>query len=105
MIHFVILFGLGVTGSFAVELLKIVYSYERGRPLPARYSQKGFWIARTFLAMIGGILVLIYGVQNEYLAFQIGAGTQGIIESIVNKSPENPLPPNPAPANVPAPNP
>jgi hypothetical protein len=89
------IFLFGLAGSAAVEALKIVLTYEAGRALPARYSRKGFWIARICLAISAGVLAVSWGNQNAYLAFYIGASFPAFLESASRNPPD---PPNSPPA-------
>jgi hypothetical protein len=82
----------GVAGSVAVELVKVVLAYDAGRQLPARYRHAGFLIARGLLAVTGGLLAIAYGIQSEILAFQVGASTPAILESLARSPPDRPRP-------------
>lgn len=80
----------GLLGSVAVEVLRAVRVYEDGKRVPARYSRKGFWIARVMLAMIGGAVTVAYNINSPILAFHIGAATPSILESLSKNPPNKP---------------
>jgi hypothetical protein len=50
------MFLLGIAGSIAVEVWNLSKIYESGKRLPARYQRWGFWVVRSLLALIGGVL-------------------------------------------------
>lgn len=72
---YVFLWGFG--GSLAVEFIlsfKIITGVVKK---PERYDKGGYWIARFFLAIFGGVMAYAYykelGYNNEVLAIHIGA--------------------------------
>jgi hypothetical protein len=75
-------FVFGVIGSVSMEVLVMYSMYLRGRQWPQRYSQKGFWVVRSLIAFMGGLLAFAYGVENSVLALQIGAATPAILEKL-----------------------
>lgn len=85
-------FLFGLAGSASVEAVRIVFTYESGRPLPIRYRRLGFWIARICSAIGAGILAVSWGNQNSYLAFYVGASFPAFLESASHNPPDPPLP-------------
>jgi hypothetical protein len=80
------IFLFGLAGSAAVETLRVVIAYERGR-IPARYKKWGFWSVRSLLGAFAGLLAVAYDVQSGILAMHIGAATPAIIENFATKPP------------------
>ena len=75
-------FGCGVLGSAAVELVTVLQYYEasdHGIKLPDRYFLRGFWFARSLLALMAGSLAVFYGIDNPILAINVGASAPLII--------------------------
>jgi hypothetical protein len=81
-----VVFLFGLAGSAAVEALKVVVAYERGR-IPERYKKPGFWCVRSILGGFAGLLAVAYDVQSAILAMHIGAATPAIIENFATKPP------------------
>ena len=73
-------FAWGFAGSAAVEMVTLLtyYSARAGR-LPARYRKAGFWITRTILAVLAGLLAVAYEIDKRILAFNVGAATPLIV--------------------------
>ena len=84
------IFLFGLAGSASVETVRIVFTYEAGRPLPVRYRRVGFWIARICLAVGAGVLAVSWGNQNSYLAFYVGASFPAFLESASHNPPDSP---------------
>lgn len=75
-------FWIGVIGSIAVELVAVAAIYEAGVPFPAKYKSALFWVVRGLIAIAGGILVLVYNVNNLPAALQIGASTPAVLAAL-----------------------
>ena len=73
-------FAWGFAGSAAVEMVTLLsyYSARAGR-LPARYRKAGFWVTRTILAVVAGLLAVAYEIDKRILAFNVGAATPLIV--------------------------
>lgn len=73
-------FAWGFLGSAAVEMVALLGFYSTGsRRLPARYRRVGFWITRTVLAVLAGLLAVAYEIDKRILAFNVGAATPLIV--------------------------
>jgi hypothetical protein len=86
----VYLFILGFAGSGAVELVRLYRLLLAGRKFPTCYTTrwKIYVPIRIGIALFGGWLVLIYGVESQILALQIGASTPSIVETVF-RAPED----------------
>jgi hypothetical protein len=82
------IFLYGVLGSAAVEILRLLRGFEKGRPLAKRYKSVGFWALRGSLALVGGFLAVAYDIQNGVLAFHIGATAPLIIDAMTKTRPD-----------------
>ena len=80
-------FSLGVFGSLAIELVKILKTYQTGKPLPDEYRLKGYWATRIGLALTGGFMAVIYDVHTNILAVHIGLATPAILENLAKNPP------------------
>jgi hypothetical protein len=82
-----LLYGSGVAGSIAIELVLVLdcYRSSSGR-LPATYRRRGFWIARILFAGLAGLLPLASGVTNYMAAIELGASAQIVLISISNRA-------------------
>ena len=78
------LFWVGVVGSAAVDVVAFAAHYDQSSR-PEKYRRPGFYIARIMIALIGGFLVVIYGVASAPAALQIGASTPAIILAAARK--------------------
>jgi hypothetical protein len=76
----------GFGGSAAVEVLRVVIAFERGK-IPQRYKRPGFWFVRLLLGFFAGLLVIAYGIESKILAMHIGAATPAIIQNFAAKAP------------------
>ncbi|HEX4822953.1 MAG TPA: hypothetical protein VFV19_01435 [Candidatus Polarisedimenticolaceae bacterium] len=73
-------FGWGFLGSAAVEVVTLVALYSSPRrSLPPRYRKAGFWVTRTVLAALAGLLAVAYEIDKRILAFNVGAATPLLI--------------------------
>ena len=81
------IFLFGFLGSVAVEVVRVVRVYEEGRAFPARYRNRGFWVVRGVLALIGGCLAVAYRVPSDILALHVGASTPIITETFARTPP------------------
>ncbi len=76
-------FAWGFAGSGAVEVVALLSSYySTPIELPARYRKPGFWVTRIVLACLAGVLAVGYEIDQRILAFNIGAATPLIINSL-----------------------
>lgn len=78
------LFWVGVIGSLAVEVVAFLAHHEGGA-LPSKYQKISFYIARAALALLGGFLVIAYGIESPVVALQIGASASAILLSFSKK--------------------
>lgn len=73
-------FTWGVLGSVAVELVTLLSLYgSASRRLPPRYRKVGFWVTRSVLAVLAGLLVVAYEIDKRIAAFNVGAATPLIV--------------------------
>lgn len=75
-------FWVGVLGGLFVELITLAAAYESGQRLPERYGRVGFYAVRVALAFAGGVLALVYNVNNFPAALQIGASTPALLAAL-----------------------
>src|SRR5205809_1608012 len=75
-------FWIGVLGSLAVELVAVAAIYDAGGAFPPKYRSLWFWLVRGLIAISGGILVLVYNVNNLPAALQIGASTPAVLAAL-----------------------
>jgi len=79
-------FSWGFLGSAAVELVALTGLYANiDRRFPSRYRRAGFWIARTALAVVAGLLAVAYAIDTRLLAFNVGAATPLIVTFLVRE--------------------
>ncbi len=58
-------------------------AFETSPPrFPTRYRHIGFWIARSALAIVGGLMAVAYNIQSPLLAINIGAATPAILRAL-----------------------
>ena len=73
-------FAWGLLGSAAVEMVTLLGYYSAGATrLPLRYRRVGFWIARSILSVLAGLLAVAYEIDQPILAFNVGAATPLIV--------------------------
>jgi hypothetical protein len=73
-------FAWGFLGSVAVEIVTLLSFYStRATRLPVRYRRVGFWVTRTILAALAGLLAVAYKIDKRILAFNVGAATPLIV--------------------------
>jgi hypothetical protein len=73
----------GFSGSVAVEVVTLLSFYTVNPVrLPGRYRRAGFWITRTLLACLAGLLAVGYRIDQRILAINIGAATPLILTSL-----------------------
>lgn len=80
-------FACGLLGSVSVELLYVLKVYQSGRRFPSRYGKVGFWIVRSALAVIAGVLSSLYNPSSLILALHIGASTPLLIAAFAQSAP------------------
>jgi hypothetical protein len=87
------LFWVGVGGALAVELATFVGHYDKGEH-PEKYKKFGFWCSKAVLALVGGALVVVYGVTTAPAALQIGASASALVLALARGEslPRNPPP-------------
>jgi hypothetical protein len=70
----------GCVGSVGIELVTLLQLYQRpnGR-LPARYHRVGFWIVRTLLVALAGMLAVALQAPSPQLAIACGVSTPLIL--------------------------
>ena len=83
-------FLFGVGGSVAVEVLRLVKLFQSDQKLPAHISHVRFWIVRSLLALLGGVLAMAYNVRSDILAVQIGASAPLLLEQLARTPPRSP---------------
>jgi hypothetical protein len=90
-------FWIGVIGSLAVELVALLAVYEADDRFPDKYRHIGFYVTGILVALMGGVLVEIYRVNNLPAALQIGASTPVMLAALatVRRPPGQNPPPNP----------
>lgn len=76
--HAVDLFWIGVFGAASVEIVAFAGHYDTGAH-PAKYRKLGFYVTKIMLALIGGALVVVYGVTTAPAALQIGASASAVV--------------------------
>jgi len=76
------IFWIGVIGSLAVDLVAVAAIYEAGAVFPSKYKKVGFYLTRAAIALAGGVLVLVYNVNNLPAALQIGASTPAVLAAL-----------------------
>jgi hypothetical protein len=82
-------FLFGMAGNIAVEVLKILGYFQRGR-FHRQYGDWRFWVVRSVLVLISGLMALAYsmsGQQIPALAFTIGAASPLLISQMARRSP------------------
>jgi hypothetical protein len=92
----------GSLGSFAIEIVSIVQTYQKLGRAPARYRSFWFWAARTALVGIAGGLSVAFNPASPMVAIYIGVAAPLILERLAS-TPLNDgtsLPPPPAAANA-----
>ena len=72
------LFWVGVMGAVAVEVAAFAGHYDKER-IPSKYTKLGFYAIKLALALIGGVMVNVYGVTTAPAALQIGASASAVI--------------------------
>lgn len=71
----------GLAGSLSVEVISLSRVLSSGKPLPRQCRSKGYWLIRTLVAVVAGLLAVAGQVQMPFLAMQIGVATPLIIDS------------------------
>jgi hypothetical protein len=86
-------FLLGVIGGVLGELLKW-YSMRESPNLPAYLRSPFYWVVTVLMALAGGGLVLIQGVQadNPWLAINVGITAPLILKGFASVVPVQPPP-------------
>lgn len=82
-------FLFGMVGNIAVEVLKILGYFQRGR-FHRQYRDWRFWFVRSVLVLISGLMALAYsmgGHQLPILAFTIGAASPLLISQMARRLP------------------
>lgn len=85
-------FFLGMFGSLAVDLVAFASAYDKEEPLPKKYTKVGYYIVRALLALTGGSLVVIYGIDTPFGALQIGASTPALLNALAVVARQAPVP-------------
>lgn len=81
------LFWIGVVGSLSVELAAFAGHYDTASGKhPEKYKKLGFYVVRLFLAFVGGVLVVVYGVTTAPAALQIGASASALVLALAKQS-------------------
>ena len=76
----IVTFLCGFGGSFAIEVVTVLTIFEQDKLVfPPRYRSVWFYVVRLLVALIAGVLAVLYGVNNNILAVNIGAATPLII--------------------------
>jgi len=74
----------GVGGAIAVEVTAFAGHYDKGN-FPAKYKKLGFYVVKLLLALIGGMLVDVYGVTTAPAAVQIGASASAVVLALARR--------------------
>jgi hypothetical protein len=85
----------GCLGSFAIEIVTIVQTYQKLGRAPARYRSLWFWAARTTLVGIAGGLAVAFKPVSPLMAIYIGVAAPLILERLASTPPNDILPPPP----------
>jgi hypothetical protein len=88
-------FLFGMAGNIAVEVLKILGYFQRGR-FHRQYGDWRFWVARSALVLISGLMGLAYsmsGFQAPAVSFAIGTASPLLISQMARRSPFEDQPP------------
>lgn len=81
-----VVYGCGVAGSIAVELVIVLDFYRSPtRRLPVTYRRSGFWLARILFALLAGLLPVASGVSNYMGAIELGASAQFVLAAVLNR--------------------
>lgn len=80
------IFWIGVLGAFAVEVAAFAAYYDSDNH-PVKYKRTGFYLSKLILAMVGGVLVTVYGVTTAPAALQIGASASALVLALSKKEP------------------
>ena len=78
----------GFMGSGSIELVLLIEIYQSEVPMPLHFRKPGFWVVRSLLAILAGILVCAYGIKdNPILAINVGASAPLILRALGTKPP------------------
>jgi len=73
----------GAGGSIAMDVVAVVKYFESAKvEFPERYSRFWYYVARLFLASVGGGLAVAYGIDKAILALNIGAAAPLLITAL-----------------------
>jgi hypothetical protein len=78
------LFWVGVLGALLVEIAVFCGHYDNDRH-PEKYRKAGFFLSKLALAIGGGFLVVIYGVNSAPAALQIGASASALVLALAKR--------------------
>lgn len=80
----------GVAGNVSIEVVKYLGNAQRGR-YHHKYGQWRFWIARTILFLLSGVLATAVSLSvssTPLLAYSVGAGASLLIERMAASPPD-----------------
>ena len=82
----------GVAGSFAIEVVYLARVFGSGRPIPKKFRVRGYWIVRSLLAVVAGLLAVAIQVQAPVIAMEMGAATPFVVDSWIKSRQKASLP-------------
>ncbi len=85
----VVAFLWGALGSFAIEIVSVVQTYQKLGRVPSRYHKFWFWTARTALVGIAGGLAVAFSPASPIAAIYIGVAAPLILERLASGSLNN----------------
>jgi len=76
-----LVFFWGFVGSIAVEIVNLTRAYNLGK-IPRRYKRQPYWILRFLLAVVAGLVAIIFETEKPIQAFTIGVAAPLIIRRL-----------------------
>lgn len=83
-------FAFGLVGSLAVELILYLQALGPHGGVPRKYKTKAFWIPRLLLAIVAGMVAVIYYAESLHpaLYLYLGVATPAMITRVSRSAEE-----------------
>lgn len=75
----------GVAGSFAIEVVYLARILGSGRPIPRKVRTRSYWIVRSLLGVVAGLVTVAFQAQAPIVAMEIGVATPFVVDSWVKR--------------------
>lgn len=82
------LIGYGLLGGVALEALHWYMLARRPQEIAAFRRRPLYWITTAVMVLLGGVMPLLYNVQNALLAFQLGLTAPLALQKLATMLPE-----------------